>query len=68
MILPEPSVSGLRCIEHAELGIPPGMAPAYGDHGSGKASLLEAIFLLDLGRLFLMGSSRCQIQLRRVHL
>jgi hypothetical protein len=63
MILPGLTVSGLRCIEHAEFGIPPGVAPGYGDHGSGKASLLEAMFLLDLGRLCLIRNSRWQIQL-----
>jgi len=30
------TVSGLRCIEYAELGTPPGVAPGYGDRGSGK--------------------------------
>ena len=62
------TVSGLRCIEHAELGTPPGVAPGYGDHGSGKASPLEATFLLDLGRLFPMENSRCQIQPGQGHL
>ena len=62
------AVSGLRCIEHAELGTPPGVAPGYGDHGSGKASPPEAMFLLDLSRLFPMENSKCQIQPGRGHL
>ena len=61
-------VSALRCIEHAELGTPPGVAPDYGDRGSGKASPPEAMFLLDLGRLFLMENSRCQIHPGQDHL
>src|ERR1700726_3282031 len=52
MILTELSVSGLRCIEHAELEIPPGLALVCGDNGSGKTSLLESIFLLGRGRSF----------------
>ena len=62
------AVSALRCIEHAELGTPPGVAPGYGDRGSGKASPPEAMFLLDLGRLFPMENSRCQIQPGQGHL
>ena len=61
-------MSGLRCIEYAELGTPPGVAPGYGDHGSGKASPPEAMFLLDLSRLFPIENSRCQIQPRQGHL
>src|SRR6202035_2999054 len=52
MILTELTVSGLRCIEHAELEIPPGLALVCGDNGSGKTSLLEASFLLGRGRSF----------------
>src|SRR6202521_3904781 len=50
MILTELTVTGLRCIEHAALEIPPGLALVCGDNGSGKTSLLEAMFLLGRGR------------------
>src|SRR4029077_20078447 len=52
MILTDLTVSGLRCIEHAELEFPPGLTLVCGDNGSGKTSLLEAIFLLGRGRTF----------------
>src|SRR5436189_5409940 len=52
MPLAELTVTQLRCIEHAELEIPPGLALIYGGNGSGKTSLLEAVFLLGRGRSF----------------
>jgi len=44
MTLAELTVTQLRCIEHAQLEIPPGLALICGDNGSGKTSLLEGIF------------------------
>jgi len=42
MILTEVTVSGLCCIEHAELEIPPPrLALVCGDKGSGKTSMLS---------------------------
>jgi predicted ATPase len=41
MILTEVTASGLCCIEHAELEIPPGLALVCGDNGSGKTSMLS---------------------------
>jgi hypothetical protein len=42
MILAEVTVSGLCCIEQAELEIPPrGLALVCGDKGSGKTSMLS---------------------------
>ena len=52
-------LSGLRCIEHAALGIPPGVVPGCEDHGSGKTSPFEAVFLLGRGRSSPMGNSKC---------
>jgi DNA replication and repair protein RecF len=50
--LTELAVSELRCVEHAELSITPGLTLIYGPNGSGKTSLLEAIFILGRGRSF----------------
>lgn len=52
MNLTELTVANLRCIEEAQLAIPPGLALISGGNGSGKTSLLEAIFLLGRGRSF----------------
>jgi DNA replication and repair protein RecF len=52
MALLELSVSNLRCIEHAELGLAPAVTLVWGGNGSGKTSLLEAMFLLGRGRSF----------------
>ena len=68
MVFTELTVTGLRCIEHAALEIPPGVRPGCGDHDSGKTSLLEAMFLLGRGRSLPMGNSRCPIQSGQDHL
>ena len=39
------TIRDVRCISHAELDIAPGLSLVWGDNGSGKTSLLEAIFL-----------------------
>jgi DNA replication and repair protein RecF len=52
MSLTQLTVSNVRCIEHAELEIPPGLTLISGPNGSGKTSLLEAIFILGRGRSF----------------
>jgi DNA replication and repair protein RecF len=52
MILGELTVRDLRCIEQAELPLHPGRNLIWGANGSGKTSLLEAIFLLGRGRSF----------------
>jgi DNA replication and repair protein RecF len=52
MILSELSVRDLRCIEQAELSLHPGRNLIWGGNGSGKTSLLEAMFLLGRGRSF----------------
>src|SRR6202163_27221 len=68
MILTELTVSGLRCIEHAALEIPPGLALVCGDNGSGKTSLLEAMFLLGRGRSFRTRNSERLIRRGQDHL
>jgi DNA replication and repair protein RecF len=46
------TIDDLRCIERAELQFHPGHNLIWGGNGSGKTSLLEAIFLLGRGRSF----------------
>ena len=52
MILSELTVRDFRCIEHAELSLHPRRNLIWGGNGSGKTSLLEAMFLLGRGRSF----------------
>ena len=52
MILSELTIRDVRCIEQAELSLHPGRNLIWGGNGSGKTSLLEAIFLLGRGRSF----------------
>ena len=52
MSLSELTVSNLRCVEHAQLQTAPGLTLIWGDNGSGKTSLLEAMFMLGRGRSF----------------
>ncbi len=46
------TVTNLRCIEHAELRLSPALTLIHGGNGSGKTSLLEAMFVLGRGRSF----------------
>jgi DNA replication and repair protein RecF len=50
--LRELTITNLRCIAQAELEIPPDLTLIWGGNGSGKTSILEAIFLLGRGRSF----------------
>ncbi|HJX21982.1 MAG TPA: AAA family ATPase, partial [Steroidobacteraceae bacterium] len=68
MTLAELTVNQLRCIEHAQLEIPPGLALICGDNGSGKTSLLEGIFLLGRGRSFRTRNSERLITRGQDHL
>lgn len=52
MPLSELTVTDLRCIEHAHLILHPEHNLIWGSNGSGKTSLLEALFLLGRGRSF----------------
>jgi DNA replication and repair protein RecF len=62
------TVSNLRSIEHAELDVSPGLTLIWGDNGSGKTSLLEAIFLLGRGRSFRTRNNERLIQRGKDHL
>jgi DNA replication and repair protein RecF len=68
MSLAELTVTHLRCIEHARLEIPPGLTLVCGDNGSGKTSLLEAVFLLGRGRSFRTRNSERLIERGQDHL
>ncbi len=63
MALAELAVDNLRCIVHADLRLAPGISLIYGSNGSGKTSLLEAMFLLGRGRSFRTRSSERLIRL-----
>ena len=52
MSLESVTVSQVRSIEHAELQCATGLTLIWGSNGSGKTSLLEAIFMLGRGRSF----------------
>lgn len=52
MGLAELTVDNVRCLEHVELTLHPQRNLIWGGNGSGKTSLLEAIFLLGRGRSF----------------
>ncbi len=52
MSLAELTVDNVRCLEHVELTLHPRHNLIWGGNGSGKTSLLEAIFLLGRGRSF----------------
>jgi DNA replication and repair protein RecF len=62
------TVSNLRCIEHAELEVAPGLTLLWGGNGSGKTSLLEAIFLLGRGRSFRTRNTERLIRAGQDHL
>ena len=68
MSLVELSVANVRSIEAAELQIPKGLTLLWGDNGSGKTSLLEAIFLLGRGRSFRTRNSERLIRRGQDHL
>src|SRR6267142_3278438 len=52
MSLIELTVEDLRCLQRAELTLDPQRNLIWGSNGSGKTSLLEAVFLLGRGRSF----------------
>jgi len=68
MSLSEITVSNLRCIERAELRLSPTLTLITGANGSGKTSLLEAIFLLGRGRSFRTRNSERLIRRGQDHL
>lgn len=68
MSLLELTAANVRCIESAHLQIPPGLTLIWGANGSGKTSLLEAIFLLGRGRSFRTRNSERLIRRGQDHL
>ena len=68
MVVTELAVTGLRCIEHAELEIPPGLSRVWGDTGSGKTTLSEAMLLPGRGILSFIGDSSGLRQPEQDHL
>ncbi len=52
MSLVQLTVEDLRCLQRVELALDPQRNLIWGSNGSGKTSLLEAIFLLGRGRSF----------------
>jgi len=68
MSLVELCVSNLRCVERAELPLAPGRTLIWGDNGSGKTSLLEAIFVLGRGRSFRTRNTERLIRYGQEHL
>ena len=68
MSLSELTVTNVRCIESAQLQIPPGLSLVWGPNGSGKTSLLEAVFLLGRGRSFRTRNSERLIRRGQDHL
>ena len=68
MALSEIVISNLRCIEHAALELPRGLTLIHGGNGSGKTSLLEAIFVLGRGRSFRTRNSERLIRRGQTHM
>ena len=52
MPLSKLSITNFRCFESLELSLSPGVNFFYGSNGSGKTSLLEAIYLFSSGKSF----------------
>ncbi len=68
MSLLELTVTNVRSIESAELQVPAGLTLIWGENGSGKTSLLEAMFLLGRGRSFRTRNSERLIRRGQDHL
>src|SRR5215469_4278486 len=68
MSLLEITVSNLRCIEQAEVRLPPGLTLIYGGNGSGKTSLLEGDLVLGRGRSFRTRNSERLIRRGQTHM
>jgi DNA replication and repair protein RecF len=66
--LAELTVDNVRCLEHVELTLHPQRNLIWGGNGSGKTSLLEAIFLLGRGRSFRTRNSERLIRHGQSHL
>jgi len=61
-------ISQLRCLEAVQLELAPGLTLIWGGNGSGKTSVLEAIFLLGRGRSFRIRNNNRLIRHGQDHL
>ena len=52
MPLTEISINNFRCFEGIEISLSPGINFFYGANGSGKTSILEAVFIFSSGKSF----------------
>jgi DNA replication and repair protein RecF len=68
MSLTELQVVNVRSIEHAELTVAPDLTLLWGPNGSGKTSLLEAMFMLGRGRSFRTRNNERLIRYGQDHL
>lgn len=68
MSLVELNVTNVRSVEQAALSLQPGLTLIWGPNGSGKTSLLEAIFMLGRGRSFRTRNSERLIRYGQDHL
>ena len=68
MSLRQLTIENLRSIEQASIELPPGLSLVVGGNGSGKTSLLEAIFLLGRGRSFRTRNTERLIRRGQAHL
>ncbi|HUW52473.1 MAG TPA: DNA replication/repair protein RecF [Rhodanobacter sp.] len=55
-------VRGLRCFREASFTLDPSINVLVGDNGSGKSSVLEAVFLLSHARSFRSGATEALLQ------
>lgn len=55
-------ITGLRCLQAVDIGLSPSLNVVAGPNGSGKSSLLEAVYLLGMGRSFRSRHARDFIQ------
>jgi DNA replication and repair protein RecF len=68
MSLTELSLTNVRCLEQACLQLGRGLTLIWGANGSGKTSLLEAIFLLGRGRSFRSRNTERLIRYEQAHM